>query len=387
MDEPAVIRVDLLTEHGGRVDWSHDGQLIAFDRVGPDGLYDIWTMHVDGSDARNLTETDASLGLPPGHKGNPAWHPGGDWLVIQVERSGHPGVLGAPATHPGAGYFNDLWLLRRDGSEAKPFVVLPTDVASGALHPHFSDDGSRLVFSSLQSLPSVIAPGEAATFSQAELAQRIEDQVTTMFGSWALATVDLNGASLDAAVADPASLKIHTTRIADRSCFLEAHAALADGTVLVSANAGRFQAITFHDVLVVDPSTGDVLRRVTNSPDEWNEHAHPTNSGSNRIIFNSSRDLRPDERYPYSPGSSPLSASMPPRVDLWIADADNTRRRLTFFNDPTWPHALSLSEHVFVSDFCLSLEGDRIVAAVHLLEPPPFVSKTVIIAMTFDGVL
>lgn len=385
MTPARVLNVVLLTENGGRVDWAPNGTSIAFDRVGDDGFYDVWTMAADGTGARNLTGDHDRLGLPVGHKGNPAWHPGGEWLVIQVEQAEHFGTVGAPATSPGAGIFNDLWLLRSDGSDARPLVTGAQGGPSGALHPHFSDDGSRLVFASYQAHPTIIAPGEPATLSRDQLAKRIEDSVTTMFGSWALASVDLGDGIFEGVTPGAGALPVpHAVRVADRSCFVETHAVLPDGTVLLSGNTGPFQAVTGLDILTVDPASGEVVRRVTDAPDEWDEHAHPAPSGSGRIVFTSSRDLRPDARYPYAPGAGPMSAGMPPRADLWVAEPDGSRSRLTWFNEPAWEHRLPAAEHVFVSDNAFSPAGDEIVAAIHLLEKPPFVTRTVIAVITLD---
>lgn len=372
-----VIGVEVLTSDGGRVDWSQDGEWIAFDRPGDDGLHDVWRMRPDGTESANLTPVDVDLGLPDGGKGNPAWHPDGDWMVIQVERAGHPGPIGGPAAHPGAGFFNDLWLLRRDGSEARPWIELPTDRTSGALHPHFAEDGSRLVFASLAELPTTVTPQDRA-LPEEELERKLDRSITTMFGAWTLATVDLSGVE-DWSRPNP---RRHEVAIEGRPCFLEAHHALSDGKVLVSANALPFQAVVHHNVLVVDGETGAIQERVTTAPDEWTEHAHPGRAEPGRLVFNSSRDLRPNADYPYAPGSQPFSSGMPPRSDLWVREPDGTHRRLTYFNDPGWLHALADGRHVFVSDFGLSPDGSQIVAAIHRMEPPPFVRGTSIALLT-----
>src|SRR5688500_7646941 len=87
---PAV-QVATLKESGGRVDWSWTSNLIAFDRLGDDGYYGVYTMKPDGSNETCLTCEKAGI-IPGKHKGNPAWHPSGDYLVFQAEKDVHRGI-------------------------------------------------------------------------------------------------------------------------------------------------------------------------------------------------------------------------------------------------------------------------------------------------------
>jgi Tol biopolymer transport system component len=77
-----VKRIRTVTPSGGRLDWS-PANLVVFDRLGSDEYYDVYLMEADGSKERCLT-CDAA-GLPPGHHGNPAWHPSGDYIVFQSQ--------------------------------------------------------------------------------------------------------------------------------------------------------------------------------------------------------------------------------------------------------------------------------------------------------------
>jgi hypothetical protein len=111
--EAQVNAVRVLTLDGGRLDWSPDGQRIAFDRFGADGYADVYVMNTDGSGVQCLTCDHVALGLPVGHKGNPVWHPGGNWIVFQAEMGSHLG--GSDIAKPGYGFFNELWAVRADG--------------------------------------------------------------------------------------------------------------------------------------------------------------------------------------------------------------------------------------------------------------------------------
>jgi Tol biopolymer transport system component len=135
----------LLTDDGGRVDWSPDGSQIAFDRLGEDGAWDLWLMDADGSNAECLSCEHPEL--PSGDMGQPAFHPGGEWLLFQAESPDHP--QDNMPTHPGAGVYNDLVAMRL--SDRAVFVVYDVDDVGGdekggTLHAVFSHDGQRLMW-------------------------------------------------------------------------------------------------------------------------------------------------------------------------------------------------------------------------------------------------
>jgi Tol biopolymer transport system component len=135
---------------GARVSWSPDGRTIAFDRAGEDGLYDLWLMRPDGGDQRCLSCEHPDF--PAGRQiGQPVWHPSGEWLVVQVEKADHHADM---HSNPGHGIYHDLWALNLATDRAYPL----TDVSDGhdgtpqggTLHPVFSHDGTRLLWSDLE---------------------------------------------------------------------------------------------------------------------------------------------------------------------------------------------------------------------------------------------
>src|SRR5215469_11715944 len=106
--------ITTLQYEGGRVDWSADGSLVAFDRIGPDGWFDLWTMYPDGTGAACIT--CGKIGFSTENNGNPAWHPSGKFIAYQATDVSLKSVfdssaLGAPAyvheTNPGAGFHNN----------------------------------------------------------------------------------------------------------------------------------------------------------------------------------------------------------------------------------------------------------------------------------------
>ena len=78
-----VVSRRTLTEHGGRVDWCAANNLIAFDRMTGTDTSEVYVIRPDGSGERCVTCNAPSM--PKGIRGQPAWHPSGRFLVIQVQ--------------------------------------------------------------------------------------------------------------------------------------------------------------------------------------------------------------------------------------------------------------------------------------------------------------
>ena len=84
---------------------------------------------------------------PERHNGTAEWHPSGDYIVFTPEKPDHFGD--SLFAEPGLGVYNDLWLMSADGSQFWQVTDGPKDANHGALHPHFSEDGTRLSWSEM----------------------------------------------------------------------------------------------------------------------------------------------------------------------------------------------------------------------------------------------
>ena len=125
--------------------WSPDGTQIAFDctmdDVNPNGVgdFEICVVNRDGTGLRRLTDT-------PGENTQPDWSPDGEWIAFESNRLGWPSL--PSETPPGydAGTFGDedVWVMRRDGSEQRNLTDNPLEDDS---FPAWSPDGSWIVFS------------------------------------------------------------------------------------------------------------------------------------------------------------------------------------------------------------------------------------------------
>lgn len=285
-----VARVRVVTTDGGRLDWGPDGRL-AFDRRHTSGdrrgLYDIYVSELDGADGAPCLTCD--LPLPPGHRGNPAWHPSGEWILFQVGAK----VGNRLVTHPGAGVANELWAVRPDGTDLREiFSIADPDSFDGSLHPHFDHDGDRITFARFRGLPEAF---------------------------------EVNLLPFDA---DDPALATPTPVLPDGDArwprgLYETHGFTPDDRhLLFTADLGEEDGF---DLVIVDPETRDIVDRVTDSPTVWDEHAH-FQPGTTRILYSSGEGLG-------GTGSSALDS----RLDWWVREADGAHHRLTAFNDPDWP--------------------------------------------------
>jgi Tol biopolymer transport system component len=137
----------ILTDEGGRVDWSPDNQWIYFDRKGQDGYRDLYRIRPQGFDCECLTCDRPEL--PNKHIGNPAVDPSGRYIVFQAQKEEHAAIE-AVYLQPGGGVFNDLWVLDLDTDSFHQLTDVRADSLSGSLHPVFSHDGLRLFWSDLE---------------------------------------------------------------------------------------------------------------------------------------------------------------------------------------------------------------------------------------------
>jgi Tol biopolymer transport system component len=119
---------------------SPDGKRIVFTSL-KDGDLDIYTMNVDGSDVRRLTNT-------PGYDGGPWWSPDGTKIVY---RANHPQdstelrqyreLLDQRLVRPSR---VELFVMNADGSDQRQVTAL----GGANFGPSWSPDGKQIIFSS-----------------------------------------------------------------------------------------------------------------------------------------------------------------------------------------------------------------------------------------------
>ena len=189
------------------------------------------------------------------------------------------------------------------------------------LHPQFSHDGRKLLW-----------------------AERISAEGS--WGRWALQTADFKGDG-----GDVRATNVQRFRPGAQQRMYESHGFSPDGEeVLFSGNLERGQDETHGDITC---TTGtNRLKNLTNSPDEWDEHAHFSPDGRT-IVWMTSKGLPETKK----------AAAGAIRTDYWMMDPDGSnKRRLTYFNTPGHPE--SVSSGAVAADFAWSPDGNRLAAYI-----------------------
>ncbi|HDM67257.1 MAG TPA: hypothetical protein ENG62_02590, partial [Thermoplasmatales archaeon] len=325
-DLPVIIR-----ENGYRVSWSHTLDLIVFDEKQRDGYYDIYTMKPDGSDVKCLTDTPL---LPRGHKGCAEWHPSGDYIVFTCQKEEYFGSkipflrnLFDKLAAPGRGFNCDLWVMNKDGTRFWRLTDLPTKQNlfdkqdyTGVIHPHFSHDGTKLVWS-----------------------ERV-GSADNKWGRWVLKVADF--------IVDGDDIHLENITVyqpgSNQPCFYEAHGfSVDDKKIIFSGNLEPGQDENHLDIYTLDLET-KALTRLTETLDEWDEHAQYSPDGK-YIVWMSSNG--------YGIGCEKDWWNHL-RTDYWVMKSDGScKRQLTFYN--------SNSEYrVICSDCSWNSDGTKLAGTV-----------------------
>ena len=320
LDNPndSSIHITMIKKGGGRVSWSHSGNnLIAFDKRGADEYFDIYTMNPDGSNEICLAGDHP--GLPGKHMGNPEWHPTGEYIVFQAEKKNHPDI-NSGLTAPGIGYYNDLWVMTSDGENVWQLTDLTTTYRSSVLHPQFSHDGLKLLWSE--------------TLTHQVMALKIADFV-----------VDESGPHLE---------NITMYQPGDIPRFYESHGFSPDDkTIIFTASIETSMHWTGMDIYTMNLETME-LERLTSTLDEWDEHAQYSPDGE-KIVWISSKG------YSFEPNK----AASELRTELWMMNADGSNKtRLTYFNEPGYPEYTG--RQTVVGDCSWSPDGKKLVVKTQL---------------------
>jgi len=318
----------LVAQSGGRVAWYHGSkhELIAYDAVSDERHKDteLYVMNPDGSGRRCVT---CGSPISTGFVGQPAWHPDGDHLVIQVENENSAHKF---YNHMSWGIDADLWLINKDGSGARKISDTPPGHA--ALHPHFNQDGSRLMFAERIPTGKVI-PGLRLITPGGEnhwLGWRIH-----------LAKVDLEAP-------DGKVLSDHRTLAPNGQGFYETHGFTDDGRLLYShTDAGRAYV---DDIFSALPD-GSKVKNLTNSPSTWDEHGQYSSRGD--FAFISSR-FDKSLRFPRS-----RAAQL--RTELFVEKSGGSPVQMTNMNT-------TKGRRIAVSDFDWDRDGKRIVFQVAVVD-------------------
>lgn len=303
-----------LVPGGGRVDVSAQGDRIAYDRgeAGTAGRRQVWVSDLGGGHLRCIT--CQIYEFRKADVGNPAWHPSGDALVVQVQRLGgrpDPGIVGLAGPQRAVG--SELWLVPLEGRQV--YRLSPTE--GNRTDPYVSHEADRLLWT-----------------------ERLHGGGAGPWGEWGVivAQLDLTRGGI------PRLGKARTLQPGPGRGLLLAQGFTPDDRGFLFEAGGNLYRSGFEE-------------------GEWTvvQEAEGVRYGSARpasvagiLAWTSDRNLP----------AAGAQSRLPAVSDVWLGierDGRITEERLTFFNDPDSDHFLG---EALVDDLAWSPDGDRLLLHV-----------------------
>jgi Tol biopolymer transport system component len=338
-----ALEIVTIVKEGGRVDWSHANNMIAYDKIPKESKYfEVYSRDLEGKNVRCLT--CEKMQLPRGHRGNPAWHPSGDYIVFQARSnslsrnigkrlkekllsSGSSSIRERRETtskqfqeriNPSDGFKNDLWIM--NSIATKFWKLFDSNAKRGGVRDaHFSEKGDKLYW-----------------------VERVSNFGGIM-GTWEIKSGNFRVSDMGPTLDNIKSIKPG----ASQEYYLVN--SVCGYSLLFSANTPKSFVELSYDIYKYDFLGGRVLN-ITDSAEDWDHYA-TYSPDCKRIIWSSSRNL-----------GIPAKLTLL-RSDYWIMDADGSnKRKLTDFNSPQ--SADYIQGGVAATDFSWNKEGNAIVALV-----------------------
>ena len=343
LDVPNIgtVKYTVLAENGGRVSW-YKGGLSTHDKIaydgktqtwGADSRTDVYVMNANGSNKQCITCAmpefealyqailaqrqavgDTRLGF---WLGQPEWHPDGIHVIIQVENLNSLHLI---PNFMSFGVDNDLWILNVESKTASR-IWTTSAPRNAALHPRFSDDGSKLIF-----------------------ARRLLTDLTNVWDGWSIMVADFditqppaNMISNAALIAPDGRGLYETTGFIGSSNteFSYSFTPYVNSTVLPYVAEGRITDVN-----------GSFSQLVVDFADAWDEKPRYSPSTNSIVVMSSAFDTV------WMPADGPATL----QTDLYLGTAGGRFDRLSFFNDLD-----RYSTRVLVTDHEWNRAGDKLI--------------------------
>ncbi|CAB1076353.1 hypothetical protein D1AOALGA4SA_4150 [Olavius algarvensis Delta 1 endosymbiont] len=311
-----------VTDSGGRLDWykgvKHN--LVAFDAIVDETTKntELYIMQPDGSDRLCVT---CNAPVPKGFVGQPAWHPNGEHIIFQVENENSPHTL---FNHLAWGINNDIWIIKRDGSEAE--MIYKTKRNHAALHPQISPDGKTIIFSARTPTGRVNPKWKNRTPGG-----------ENHWEGWSIVS-----GILDLRKSGTAKISNLKTLIADNRSFFETHQILGDGSIVFSHTKNGAPYVD--DIYMMNARARNI-RKLVDSPKTWDEHGLFSPNRKFMAFISSRHDTS---------WQAPKSRAKDLQTELYIKrNADGVLRKITSFNKGR--------RRYLASDFSWSKDGKAIM--------------------------
>ncbi len=161
--------------------WNDSTNTVAYGKKDANGYYKIYLSDSLGGGETPLTYSGWD---PNRHQWAEEWHPSGDYLFCYVEKtayvpeSGHTRI--PDDAIPGYGAYTDIWLVKRDGSQAWQLTNFPNNYDNGVIHGAISRDGSKFAWSQRVMAPQLFDMNLAAGSYEMKVADVVLSPTPTL---------------------------------------------------------------------------------------------------------------------------------------------------------------------------------------------------------------
>lgn len=143
--------------------WNDSTNTVAYGKKDANGYYKIYLSDSLGGGETPLTYSGWD---PNRHQWAEEWHPSGDYLFCYVEKTAYVPEAGHTRIPddaiPGYGAYTDIWLVKRDGSQAWQLTNFPNNYDNGVIHGAISRDGLKFAWSQRVMAPQLFDMNLAA---------------------------------------------------------------------------------------------------------------------------------------------------------------------------------------------------------------------------------
>jgi len=123
-------------------------QTVVYGRKDANGYFKIYLSDTLGNNETALTWPGWDTNR---HQWAEEWHPSGDYLFCYIEKTTYAAETGHTRIPddavPGYGAYTDIWMIKRDGSQAWQLTNFPNDYSHGVIHGAISRDGAKFAWS------------------------------------------------------------------------------------------------------------------------------------------------------------------------------------------------------------------------------------------------
>jgi hypothetical protein len=290
----SVQSVSLWKQNASPIAWSANPDLVYYNAVGSDGMYEGYSANPDGSNPTCVTCTEPSFPLVGAatQRGVSDVSSNGQYMLLEVESPNHIGLPGESISEPGKGAYNNVWLASTSGSQEWQLtnVTAAGSGVIGTMWARFSPSGNQIVFDEMYA-PSV-----------------------GNLGYWQIVVANIVWNDGVPSLADQTVINPSPDH------FMEPYGFSPDGSKIIFASDIDQPSWMDSQIWEINTDGTDLTRLSPEAPygmfTDYNEFAFYQPSGDG-IIYGSTDD------------SQTLG------IDYWLMNPDGSgAQRLTFFNEP-----------------------------------------------------